>query len=271
MEKHVEEIIAFNIALCLCIQRDAPFATVCKSFSTAAETIAREDLVIAIPSAAARAQLSRLLNANDRTRGCLLWKMFAERRVRQIEVMEQIGNVAKSMHTWISSASITAGDVFAACKRAMLLCGDPLTITPEVEIWMMYIVEAVDSDCFENSLPAWQWFVEHGVLDEGHVLWLLQLAHALDDLSSATVLLNTCPEIAEHAVMIARKLSSEPSLGKYGSCHSRMKDKDIQRLITKAQSQRCSSDISETRRQEPVPLSIMLRASRSERVSEIGR
>jgi hypothetical protein len=262
MDEHLQDIFAFSLASCLRLHSDAPVAAVCKKFAQVAEVSAKTQLAIAMPSTAARTQLARLLGSNVTARECLLWERSAAKRSMQIEVLEQIRNTSRSMHTWVGGASITSGDVFAACKRAALLSENPATLSAEVELWMLHIVEAIETDIFDVSLPAWQSFAEQGLLDEGHTFWLLQLAHSLDALNLVVPVLKAYPTLLEHAATISGKLSKTPSMGRYSNHHCRLKDKDIQRVIQKAQTQGGSSDLSYPAGTQPPLLSEMLRSRR---------
>jgi hypothetical protein len=262
MEDPISDLLALSLVSYLPLNNHAHCAAVSQSFAKAAELVAKRELAVVIPCSAARAQISRLLNAGGKARGCLFWRSTAEKHAREMELLEQIGNRAKAMHPWIGSANISAGDVFAACKRAMLLSEDPSTVNAEVERWMVYIVDAVERDCFEVSIPAWQWFVESSVLDEGHAFWMCQLAHALEVPSSIIPLLKNYPTIADHVAAIADRLSVEPSLGKYGTHFRRIKDQDLRKLLKKAEAQEgpvaMPGGVADA-----VPMSAMLRARRS--------
>lgn len=154
------------------------------------------------------------------------------RRAQDIEAITSIRN--QVMHSWIGSASIDGSDVFAACKRAMLVGESPAAVTDELEFWMQYIVDAIESNHFELSIPAWQGFARQGMLGQGYTLYLLQLAHALERLSSVVPLLRAHPELLEHTNALADMLVKNPLMGSYGLQHCRLKERDLRRLLSKA-------------------------------------
>jgi hypothetical protein len=187
---------------------------------------------------------------------------MAEKRAQEIALYEQIGNRAKSMHPWIQSSTLDGSDVYAACKRAMILSQDPATVNDEVERWMVYIVEAVESDNFDVSVPAWEWFAENGVLDEGHAFWLLQLAHSLGALRSTIPLIRAYPRLAELIDGVANAIAKDSALGSYSINMRRIKEPDLRRLLSSAESSRGYSGCSKSSANQAVPLSVMLRARR---------
>merc|ERR1711924_294606 len=97
--------------------------------------------------------------------------------------------------------------------------------------------------------------------DQGHALWLLQLAHALGVLNSTMPLLKAYPVVAEHTAAIADSLSKEASLGKYSTHHRRIKDQDLWKLLRRSQSHACLDSVP-AGAPEAVPLSVMLRSRR---------
>jgi hypothetical protein len=181
----------------------------------------------AIPSVAARQQLVRLLGAPLKpARAALAWRRRAAKRAQKLEMLQSF------MDKSIGAAQLEGADIFAACKRAMLFSEDPaVSDMPEVERWMAYIVEAVDSGCFEDSVWAWRWFAEQGLLEDGGARWLLQLAHSLGNIRAAAPLITEYPALRQHLEAYAVSLAARPHLGQYTLHHRRVTNADIRRLL----------------------------------------
>merc|ERR1712094_33950 len=99
---------------------------------------------------------------------------------------------------------------------------------------MAYIVEAVDTGRFEDSMCAWRWFAGHGLLEHGGIRWLLELAHSLGNLKAVAPLLAEYPDLQKQVEAYAISLAAHPRLGQYTLNHRRLTNADVNRLLNSA-------------------------------------
>jgi len=180
----------------------------------------------AIPCIAARQQLVRLLGAPSKpARAALTWRRCASKRAQKLEMLQSFTDKS------IGAARLEGADIFAACKRAMLFSDEPaVSEIPEVERWMGHIVEAVDSGRFEDSVMAWRWFAEHGLLEDGSARWLLELAHSLGNLMAVVPLVTEYPALRKQVEAYAVSLAAHPNLGHIQN-HRRLRYLDVRRVL----------------------------------------
>jgi hypothetical protein len=184
----------------------------------------------AMPCLAARKHLIRLLGCPSKSaKVAMEWRKQAAKRAQKLEMMQ--GFIDKS----IGAARLEGGNIFAACKRALLFSEEDLPscgATREVEQWMKHIVEAVDSGCFEDSIPAWRWFAEHELFEDGSVRWIVELAHSLESMKVVASLACEFPMLREKVKAYAISLAANPNLGQYTyEGRGRVRDRDVQRLL----------------------------------------
>lgn len=204
----------------------------------AAKEACEKKLADILPNAAARGQLQRALCPNVQAGSrdaagmyqVVKWLSSTAKRSGQMQMLQ-----SWSVHRVIGAAQLEGCDVFAACKRALLLCEDESLINAEnkeLEHWMSHIVEAVESGNFEDSLPAWFWLAEHDFLDDGGIRWIFELAHSLcsGSLRSVKPLLNQFPTLHHQAQTYADTLKSDPRVGQYSE--GSVKEQDVRRLLS---------------------------------------
>jgi len=149
----------------------------------------------------------------------------------------------KDTYRSIGAAMLEGDDVFAACKRAIILCeGAEMDIeSKELEQWMAHVVEAIESGDFEDSVPAWVWLAERNFLDDGGVRWVFELAHFLSSgsLRPAMPLLKKFPSLHHQAKMYADALKTNPAMGQYdkGPECKVIREQDVQRLLSQCEPQ----------------------------------
>jgi len=264
------DVVAITLTSHLSPANYAPLAASCSHCAIIAETAAEKQLAATLPCRAARAQLMRLLGSNGKARPCMLWRTRGMKREQDIAGLQSVSR-NMVMHPWIGSAQIDGPDVFAACKRAMLVSETPVVVTGELEAWMQYVVDAIENNRFELSIPAWQRFAEQEVLDQGGTFYLFQLAHALEALPATIPLLNAFPQLLEHTNTLANMLATTPSMGGYGPQHCRVKERDLRRLLSKATPlDRNDSNLTQALTltkvncHQHLPFSVMLRSRRGQ-------
>lgn len=213
-------------------------ATVCKSWMEPAVEIVQAayeaEFEAAMPCLAARKHLVRLLGCPSKSaKAAFEWRKQTAKRAQKLEMLQGGGgcNIDKS----IGAARLEGGNIFAACKRAMLCSEEDLIpsrgANGEVEQWMKHIVEAVDSRCFKDSLPAWRWFAQHELLEDGSVRWIVELAHSLDTMKDVASLVREFPMLREQVEAYAISLTEDPKLGMYSHDRGRIRDRDVHRLL----------------------------------------
>lgn len=243
----MQDILPDGVPLCVLSQLSprscAPCAASCHEMAALTENLSESRLLTYQPCMAVHSQVNRLLGGST-ARGRLLWRSQALKRAEEMVMIQTIGNRAIAMHPWIAGACIDGSDVFAACKRALLLSGDPATVTDEVERWMVCMIEAVEHNTFEASIPIWVYFAEQHLFDLDHTYWLLQLAHSLEAVLKVAPILKSCPSIVHQVRTIADILHADASAGKYSKHHSRLKEKDLRRLLSSSESHNPVADVA---------------------------
>jgi len=103
---------------------------------------------------------------------------------------------------------------------------------------MAHIVEAVDSGHFQDSVFAWKWFAEQGLLSDGGARWLVELAHALGNILDAAPLVAKYPAVRKQVEAYAASLAADPKLGQYTSLAESngfpfrsLRDRDVRSLL----------------------------------------
>lgn len=195
----------------------------------ALESAYENEFMQAFPGSAVQGQVVRLLGCPAKpARLALAWRKRATSRAQKWAMLQGFENRA------IAAARLEGFDVFAACKRAVLLCEEEPAGSEETEAekekWMNHIVEAVESGRFEFSIPGWEWLATRGILQDESVRWILELAHSLSSLRDVAPLLSKYPALLEHVGIYAVQLKEDPRLGHYGS-ELAIKERDVRRLL----------------------------------------
>jgi len=239
------DLVAYEILPHLCPRSACESAAACKAWKEPSLAIVDAAYEVkfasAIPCIAARQQLVRLLGSPVKSaRAALEWRRHVAKRGQKLEMLQT------GADRLIGAARLEGADVFAACKRAVLSSYEPMVSEiPEVERWMGYIVEAVDNGRFEDSISAWRWFAEHGLLEDGSARWLLELAHSLGDLEACAPLLNEYPALRQQVEAYAVLLRAHPSLGHY-TAEKRLRDIDVTRLLNSIAVQTTTQTTAQT-------------------------
>eukprot|EP00746_Dinoflagellata_sp_MGD_P122333 gnl/MRDRNA2_/MRDRNA2_57252_c0_seq2.p1 gnl/MRDRNA2_/MRDRNA2_57252_c0~~gnl/MRDRNA2_/MRDRNA2_57252_c0_seq2.p1 ORF type:complete len:280 (-),score=56.61 gnl/MRDRNA2_/MRDRNA2_57252_c0_seq2:80-859(-) len=242
----------------ICLRSCSACAAVCREWKRpamqAANLACESKLAKIIPSFAARTQLQRALGNKTEEKAeaelgdaedvslappyqVLRWLSSASKRSGQMAMLQ-----SWSVHRSIGAAMLEGDDVFAACKRTLLLAEETEgnTNNKEVELWMANVVEAVESSNFEDSIPAWMWLAERNFLSGGGVRWVFELAHFLSSgsLRPAKSLLKKFPSLQHEAQLYANTLKAHPAVGQYSKEQECMviRETDVRRLLTQCGS-----------------------------------
>lgn len=231
------DAIIREVVSCLSTDSAQVCPVVCVSWAIpaaeAAEEVCESKLAKVLPFPAAQAQVRRLSGEVDgRTARHTLhaWQEVLK-RAQHLENAPNRRSVY--LNKFVEDAKLGGHDIFAACKRAELFGESPVAAVEETKLWLVHVLDAVETCDFEASMPAWERLADQGHLGDGGVRWVLELAHlsGRGSMSAVRPLFQKYPSLMPHATAHAKLLDAHPIEGQYSWELERLRGRHIRNLL----------------------------------------